>query len=159
MQLLWWAKIQVVKSKTHFSSEKKTLSVLEAIHRGMHSSRPAPRPAVRRPQRPSRCRSVSCITSATLNKSFISHLPAFAGFFFLTYITGEEMDPPADVTGVSFVCARGVCKWDACVAKRNTEFLGWWCLEEQKWSTISAGKKLLEFLLSKGHFFFYFNLF
>lgn len=49
MQLLRWAKTQDVRRKAHFSSHTKALSVLEAIPRGMRSSRPSPHPAVLRP--------------------------------------------------------------------------------------------------------------
>lgn len=67
-------------------------------------------------------------------------------FFFFSscsYITGEEMDSPADATEVSLVCATGVCKLDACVAKRNTGILGLWRLEEHTWSKISTWRRTI----------------
>lgn len=55
------------------------------------------------------------------NNSSICRLPAFALIFFPLFQHNWGGNGfPAVVTGVSLVCARGVCKLDACVAERKT---------------------------------------
>lgn len=110
------------KKKNTLFIREETLSVLEAIHRGMHSSRPSPHPALPPPQRPPPPAAGASAVSHRQCLTIPSLVAESCFFFFFTYITGEEMDPPADATEASLVCARGLCKWDACVAKRNRGF-------------------------------------